>query len=164
MCLGSPETCFGVFRASTPKKMIGVTPSMRVFGSRFFGARSGASTSRPDLTSAHMCIGMELVLMESHLPPKVARSAPAEVVGIELHPRESTLPGRPSLASHGCLLLGMMPKCIYVRIRDCNEIFLTPAKAASQPGLADGRGVLAVQTVSRPWKDKPRDAQAAVSV
>jgi hypothetical protein len=108
---------------------------------------------------------MEVILTESYLPPKVVRGAPADVVSIELHSREAPLAEHPSLASHGCVLLSMMPQCIYVRIRDCSDIFLTPTPGASQPGdLADLRGVLAVEPVTRPWEYKQKGSSSFISV
>ena len=42
------DTCFSVFERETLQKMLGASPSVRVFGSRFSGARSVASRPRPD--------------------------------------------------------------------------------------------------------------------
>ena len=50
-------------------------------------------------------IGMEMILTESYLPPRIVRGAPVEVVDIELHPMEPEIRGRASIASHGCGLL-----------------------------------------------------------
>ena len=61
-------------------------------------------------------LGMEMILNESYLPPRIVRGAPVEVVGVELNPREPSLEGRSSSASHGCAVLEYMPKCIYVRL------------------------------------------------
>ena len=50
---GSPKTPVLAFsEARRMKKMLGVSPSMRVFGSRSSGARSDASRSRRELASA----------------------------------------------------------------------------------------------------------------
>ena len=122
------------------------------------------STTSKLLGILPLYVGMEVILTESYLPPKVVRGASAEVVGIECQPSEPPLAGRATLASHGCVLLEMMPKCVYVRIRGCSDIFLTPATGASQPGLADLRGVLAVQPVTRQWKFKSKGATAPISV
>ena len=69
-------------------------------------------------------VGMQMILTESYLPPKVVRGTPVEVLGIELHPQEPALEGRDSLASHGCIILRLMPKCIYVRVSDCADVFM----------------------------------------
>ena len=90
-------------------------------------------------------IGLEMILTESYLPPRVVRGTPVEVVGIERRPQEAQLQERSSLASHGCVVLGLMPKCIYVRLRECTDVFLAPSAGAAQPGMLDLRGVLAVQ-------------------
>ena len=122
------------------------------------------STTSKLLGMMPLYVGMEVILTESYLPPKVVRGAAADVVGIEFHPSEPPLPERSTLASHGCVLLDMMPKCVYVRIRECEDIFLTAPIGASQPGLTDLRGVLAVQAVTRPWLFKPKGATAPISV
>ena len=64
-------------------------------------------------------IGMEMILTESYLPPRIVRGAPVEVVDIELHPMEPDIRGRDSIAKHGCVVLFYMPKCIYVRLQNC---------------------------------------------
>ncbi len=120
-------------------------------------------------------IGMDVILTESYLPPRLVRGAPAEVVGIELHPQEPPLATRELVASEGCVVLRLMPKCIYVRVRGCTDVFLGAGPArASQPGaggspaasagFSDLRGVLAVQPVSRPWKFKSKASSTPVSV
>ena len=109
-------------------------------------------------------IGMEMILTESYLPPRIVRGAPVEVVDIELHPNEPAVRDQPSIATHGCVLLRFMPKCIYVRLRGCKDNFLVPAAGASQPGVVDLAGTLAVQPVVRPWKFKTKAMDSAVSV
>ena len=103
-------------------------------------------------------IGMEMILTESYLPPRIVRGAPVEVVDIELHPME------PDIASHGCAILFYMPKCIYVRLQNCKDRFLASDAGAPQPGSADLQGVLAVQPVSRSWRYKSKTMQATVAV
>ena len=104
-------------------------------------------------------IGMEMILTESYLPPRIVRGAPVEVVDIELHPMEPDIRGRDSIASHGCVVLFYMPKCIYVRLQNCKDRFL-----ATNAGAADLQGVLAVQPVSRSWRYKSKTMQEAVTV
>jgi len=109
-------------------------------------------------------IGMQMILTESYLPPRIVRGTAVEVVGIELHPEEGILSDRSSVASDGCVVLQYLPKCIYVRVCDCTDVFLAPSAGASQPGCFDLRGVLAVQTVTKPWKYKSKAMQHDVSV
>ena len=109
-------------------------------------------------------ISMEMILTESYLPPLITRGTPVEVVGIEPHPREPPLDGRPSIVSQGCAVLHYMPKCIYVRAAGCKEVFLQSDAGAPQPGVSDLRGVLAVQPTSRQWMFKTKAMENAVSV
>ena len=81
-------------------------------------------------------VGMEMILTESFLPPRIVRGTPVEVVDIEVHPKEPPVQSRASIASHGCVLLHYMPRCIYVRVRGCTDVFLGPAAGAAQPGAA----------------------------
>eukprot|EP00812_Abedinium_dasypus_P007843 NODE_1_length_8589_cov_4.556480.p1 GENE.NODE_1_length_8589_cov_4.556480~~NODE_1_length_8589_cov_4.556480.p1 ORF type:complete len:2586 (+),score=446.46 NODE_1_length_8589_cov_4.556480:571-8328(+) len=108
-------------------------------------------------------IGMDMILTESYLLPRIVRGTAVQVVGVELHPEEIRS-NRSSVASDGCLVLHYLPKCIYVRVCDCTDVFLAPSAAATQPGSLDLRGVLAVQTVTRPWKYKTKAMEHAVSV
>ena len=94
-------------------------------------------------------IGMEMILTESYLPPRIVRGAPVEVVDIELHPMEADIRGRASIDSHGCVVLFYMSKCIYVRLQSCKDRFLASGAGAAQPGSADLHGVIAVHPVSR---------------
>ncbi|MCP4201171.1 MAG: AAA family ATPase, partial [bacterium] len=109
-------------------------------------------------------IGMDMILTESFLPPRLVRGAPVQVVDIELHPKEPSVQGRPSIAVHGCVVLHFMPKCIYVRLRECKDVFLLPADNASQSSASDLTGILAVQPLTRQWKFKMKGSQNAVSV
>jgi hypothetical protein len=109
-------------------------------------------------------IGMEMILTESYLPPRVVRGAPVEVVDIELHPMEPDIRGRDSIASHGCVVLFYMPKCIYVRLNNCKDIFLAPEAGAPQLSSADLQGAIAVEPVTRSWRYKSKTMQAAVAV
>ena len=109
-------------------------------------------------------VGMDMILTESFLPPRIVRGTPVEVVDIELHPREPPVQGRASIASHGCVLLRYMPRCIYVRVRGCTDVFLSPAAGAAQLGGSDLQGVLAVQATTRQWMFKGKGMQGAVSV
>ena len=63
-------------------------------------------------------IGMDMMLTESVLPPKYVRGTACEFVGLEPHPSEPPIEGRDSIATHGCVILHYMPKCVYVRIKD----------------------------------------------
>jgi hypothetical protein len=125
-------------------------------------------------------VGMEMILTESYLPPRIVRGAPVTVVDIELHPEEPPLSGRQTIAAHGCVLLHYMPKCIYVCVQGCTDVFLGtagsavvqpgasdplgPSTGASQPGVRDLKGILAVLPTSRPWKFKGKGMESAVSV
>ena len=109
-------------------------------------------------------IGMEMILTESYLPPRIVRGAPVTVVDIELHPQEPPIATRDSIASHGCVVLQYMPKCVYVRLENCEDQFLASADGASQPGCVDLRGVIAVQPVCRTWRYKGKKMEASISV
>ena len=110
-------------------------------------------------------IGMEMILEEFFLPPHIVRGTPVKVVDIELHDAEPKINGRPSIASHGCVVLTYMPKCIYVRLDNgCKTIFLNTEAGASQPGCIDLQGVLAVQPKARPWRYKSKSMEVPVSV
>ena len=109
-------------------------------------------------------VGMEMILTESFLPPRIVRGTPVEVVDIEVHPKEPPVQSRASIASHGCVLLHYMPRCIYVRVRGCTDVFLGPAAGAAQPGGSDLQGILAVQPTTRQWMFKGKGMQGAVSV
>ena len=88
------------------------------------------------------------------------------VEDIEPHPLEPNIPGRDSIASHGCVLLQYMPKCIYVRLKDCKTSFLAPAPpaGAGQPSDAHLQGLFAVQPRARSWRYKRRSDDATVAV
>ena len=117
-------------------------------------------------------IGMEMIITESYLPPRIVRGTLVTVVDIELHPQEPPLAGRSSIVEHGSVLLRYMPKCIYVRVEGCNDIFLASSAGAVQPGIASSsqpevnnlRGIIAVQPISKPWKFKGKVMDNAVSV
>ena len=122
------------------------------------------STTEKLLGILPVFVGMEMILTESYLPPRVVRGTPVTVVDIELHPQEPPLAGRPTIASHGCVVLRHMPKCIYVRVQGCTEFFLGPSAGAAQLAATDLRGLLAVQPVPRPWKFKGKGMQSAAPV
>jgi hypothetical protein len=125
-------------------------------------AESNISTSARFPGILPIYIGMDMILTESYLPPRIVRGTAVEVIGMELHPREPPVQQRPSIASHGCVVLHYMPKCIYVRIGGCKEIFLEPSAGAAQPGVSDLRGILAVQPTSRQWQFKTKSMGQAV--
>ena len=141
-------------------------PSTRMSRDDFDAMRAhpNISASAKLLGILPVYVGMEMILTESYLPPRIVRGAPVEVVDVELHPQELPLQGRPSIALHGCVVLQFMPKCIYVRVRGCTDTFLVPTAGASQPGGPDMAGLLAVQPTSRHWKFKGKGMDDAVSV
>ena len=75
---------------------------------------------------------------------------------------EPDIRGRDSIASHGCVVLLYMPKCISVRLQKCTDVFLTSLPA--QPRHADLQGVLAVQPIPKSWRYKSKTMEAAVPV
>ena len=79
------------------------------------------------------------------------RGSPVIVVDIELHSREQPVHTRSSIASHGCVLLTYMPRTIYVRVKNCDTVFLKPGADALQLGTMDMKGILGVQPIPRPW-------------
>ena len=89
---------------------------------------------------------------------------PVDVVDIELHPNEDPIQGRASIASHGCVILKYMPKHIYVRVKNCEEYFLTSKASAAQPGEVDLKGVIAVSPQSKQWRYKNKTMNDATSV
>ena len=141
-------------------------PSARMSRDDFEAMRAqpNISASAKLLGILPVYVGMEMILTESYLPPHIVRGAPVEVVDVELHPQEPPVQGRPSIASHGCVVLQFMPKCIYVRVRGCTDTFLVPAVGASQLGGPDMAGLLAVQPTSRHSKFKGKGMDDAVSV
>ena len=106
-----------------------------------------------------------MILTESFAPPKYVRGTPCEVVGLEPHPREPPIDGRYSIATHGCVVLHYMPKCVYVRIKGSKDHFLQ-AKAAgvNQPTAEDLQGVLAIKPKPRSWKFTPATCKNAVQI
>ena len=78
-------------------------------------------------------IGMDMMLTESVLPPKYVRGTACEFVGLEPHPSEPPIEGRDSIATHGCVILHYMPKCVYVQVADTffnngeRPVLLSPA-------------------------------------
>ncbi len=126
----------------------------------------GATSKMPGMLP--LFVGMEVILTESVLPPKYVRGTPGKVVGIEPHALEPPIEGRPSIVSDGVVLLLYMPKAVYVKIDDSEELFLNSAPVAS-PGAPshagpDLRGVLAITPQARPWKFKPPSGGSSVSV
>ena len=86
------------------------------------------------------------------------------VEDIELHPLEPAIQGRPSIASHGCVLLEFMPKCVYVRLQNSKTSFLAPAAGASQPSDAHLQGLFAVEPRQRSWRYKRSKDEPPVPV
>jgi hypothetical protein len=77
---------------------------------------------------------------------------------------EPDIRGRDSIASHGCVVLFYMPKCIYVRLQNCKDRLLASDAGAPQLGSANLQGVFAVQPVTRSWHYKRNTMEAAVAV
>ena len=127
-------------------------------------AQPNISTSAKFAGILPVYIGMEMILTESYLPPQIVRGAPVVVVDIEPHPMEPDIRQRASIASHGCVVLYYMPKCIYVRLENCKQVFLASDAGPRQPGNEDLQGVLAVQPIPRTWSYKSHTMEAAVSV
>ena len=86
------------------------------------------------------------------------------VVDIELHPSESRLVGRSSIAAHGAVVLKCMPLSIYARLKNNEELFLVSSAGSSQTGSQDLRGVIAMQPTTRAWRFKGKDMTNAVTV
>ena len=87
-------------------------PAVRVTREDFddMRAQPNISTSAKFPGILPIYVGMEMVLTETYLPPRIVRGTPVEVVGIELNPRELPVEGRSSIASDGCVVLQLMPK------------------------------------------------------
>ena len=126
----------------------------------------GATGKMPGLLP--LFVGMEVILTESVLPPKYVRGTPGKVVGIEQHALEPPVEGRASVVSDGVVVLRYMPKAVYVKIDDSDEVFLKAAPvtagSASQAAGPDLRGVLAITPQARPWKFKPAAGGPAITV
>ena len=141
-------------------------PTVRMGRTDFDDMRSQPNISNtakfPGILPIYM--GMEMCLTETYLPPRIGRGAPVDIVGIELHPMEPPIEGRASIASHGCVVLRYMPKQIYVRVKNCDSFFLVPNGGATQPGLPDLKGVIAVRPQSRTWLYKNQMMKEAVYV
>ena len=86
------------------------------------------------------------------------------VEDIELHPLESAIQGRSSIASHGCVLLHYMPKCIYVRLQNCKTSFLAPPAGACEASDAHLQGLFAVEPRARSWRYKRSKDDPPVAV
>ena len=139
------------------------TPSTRLSREEFDDMRGhaniGESAKFPGILALY--VGMLMILTDSYLPPRIVRGAEVEVVDIELHPHERPLHQETSVTSHGCVVLHYMPKCIYVRLRNCTDVFLAPT---TQLDDVDLRGLLAVKPTSRAWTWKGAKRDKAVSV
>ena len=141
-------------------------PSVRLSQQQFHEMRAmpniGMTAKLPGILPIY--VGMEMILSDSYLPPRIVRGAPVVVVDIELHPSEPPLPGRSSIAAHGAVVLHFMPPCIYVRLKNSTDLFLVSASASSQTGRRDLRGVIAIQPTTRAWRFKGKDMPSAVAV
>ena len=75
---------------------------------------------------------------------------------------------RASIVSDGLVVLCYMPKAVYVKIDDSDELLLTAAPVtaggASQPAAPDLRGVLVITPQARPWKFKAAAGGPAIAV
>ena len=97
-------------------------------------------------------VGMEMILTESLCPPRFTAGAPVVVTGIELHTDELPIANRESLVENGCVLLRFLPQCIYVKLKDATEDFLSgESDGISEPGY-DLIGVIAVTPIARSWR------------
>ena len=106
-----------------------------------------------------------MILTESILPPKNVRGTACEFVGLEPHPNEPPIEGRDSIATHGCVVLHYMPRCVYVRIHGRKDFLLQGrTTAATQPGGIDMKGVLAIKPQARSWKLTPSTCKNSVQV
>ena len=169
--------------AKAAGKILFYIPAIDVPGVRMSREDYEAMRAYPNVgtTAKHLgilpiYIGMDVILTESYLPPRIVRGASAEVVDIELHPQEPPIHFRESISTHGCVVLHYMPKCIYARMCNSRETFLVPSGSphpgassassadATQLGATDMRGVLAVQPTPRQWHYKGQSMDNAVSV
>jgi hypothetical protein len=150
-------------------------PSARLTKDEFdeMRAEPNVSNTKKLLGILPVYVGMEMILTESYLPPKIVRGTPVTVVDIELHPQEPSIHSRTTITTQGCVLLHYMPKAIYVRLPDSKEEFLISASSAAQPGntapalpatSANLRGVIAAQPLRRDWKFKGKNMNAPISV
>ena len=99
-----------------------------------------------------------MILDESVLPTQWVRGSPCAGVGIEPHPREAPIAGRDSIATDGCVVLGYMPKCIYVRMRGSTAVHLPPRADF------DVTDVLAIRPKGHSWKFTPSTHKKPVYV
>ena len=142
------------------------TPTVRLTRKDFDDMRSVPNISNtakfPGILP--LCVGMEMYLTETYLPPRIGRGTPVDVVDIELHPLEPPIEGRNSIASHGCVVLRYMPKYIYVRVKNCKQFYLVPEADATKPGVSDLQGVIAVGPKCRPWSYKHQTMAKPITV
>ena len=110
-------------------------------------------------------VGMEMILTESLLPPKLVRGTKCIVAGSEPHPREPAIEDRDSVRTHGCAVLHFMPKSIYVRIPGCDETFLREGTTGgAQSTDMDLTGMLAIKPQTRSWHFTPAASKTTVTV
>ena len=143
------------------------TPAARLSRGDFDAMRAvpNISTTAKLPSVLPVFIGMRMILTESFAPPRYVRGTPCEVVGLEPHPREPPIEGRDSVATHGCVVLRYMPKCVYVRIKGSKDLFLQGnAAGALQPADLDLRGVVAIKPKPRSWKFTPAACKNAVQI
>ena len=136
-------------------------PSVQFDESDFLELRghSNVSSSARLVTVLPLFIGMNIVLSESLLPPKFVRGTAATVVGIQPQEDEPDAFTRASVTHSHCVVLKRMPRCVFVKIPDCDEIFLDNGSFTG-----DSRGVLAIVPVRRKWKFKPKSYKTAVDI
>ena len=109
--------------------------------------------------------GMEMIFTDTLLPPRYVRGTACEVVGLEPHPREPPLEGRPSIAEEGCVVLHYQPLCIYVRVPGSTDVFLQAGPSGpGQSSAMDLTGVLAIKSQARAWSFTPRNSKTAVGI
>ena len=124
-------------------------------------AEPNVSTTAKFPSILALYISAEMIITEPYLPPFIVGGTPVIVEDIELHPQEPPIQGRPSIATHGCVLLKYMPKCVYVRLQNSKTSFLG---AAGQPSAADMLGLFAVQPKPRSSKYKRLSDDKPVAV
>ena len=82
---------------------------------------------------------------------------------LQLHEHEPTIENRNSLASHGCVLLQYMPKCIYVKFDDSVDTFMS-IPGSSQSSSTDMKGVMAIEPKPRQWTFKSSKLKHGITV
>ena len=101
-----------------------------------------------------------MILTESLLPPRLVRGTACVVVGLEPHPQEPPISGRPSIVAQGCVVLHYLPKAVYVRIKGGTGIDLHSDVHPEH----DFQGLLAITPKPRPWNFQPSSCANAIRI